>query len=302
MIQLDKEDNFITAKELLYEIKNAVPTYFERGIIDDSIFYPHISYCLGLLGLKVYPTGSVVVPIRNYKGQLPYDFYKMVSAVGCFNYVVTSNPDYNNPKLYDVAEEQITNYLISKPSITGKDENGENFYIIQKFEQFSVEYSSYSPLTLSKASHNYCTKDCHNKQQGEANQIEIQKSQGQVITNFETGSIYLEYLQKLEVDTDEGKDILIPDFQQVRKWIKDYCIMELFRYLLNNTTLDIQYRLNLATQQESVSQSNARSFVKRFEFSDLYQLRKLLYSRYTKFHEIVHGPIPYTNKNRIYSK
>ena len=248
------------------------------------------------------PTSNAVIPIRNYKGQLPYGFYKLITAIGCFEYTVTSDPDYNNPKLYDVAEDKIQNYLISKPSITTKDQDGENFYIIQKFEEFSVQYTNYTSLTVSKSSHPHCTTNCFNKQPGRAEQIEIQKSQGLLLANFEKGSVYIEYLQTLEMSTDEGMELLIPNFEQIKKWIKDYCTVELFRYLYNNTTLDIQGRLATAKQEETISKTNAQDFVKRFEFTDLYALRKLFASRYEKFNQIVSGPKPYTRHTRIYGK
>lgn len=302
MLKLDKEDNFITADEILNELKNEIPTYFERGIIDDSIFYPHIKYCLSKMGLKIHPTSEVVIPIRNYKGQLPYDFYKMESAIGCFDYVVTSNPDYNNPKIYDLVESQVTNYLISKPTVTALDQDGSNFYVIQKFEQFSLQYTTYSPLTVSKESQRFCTNNCPNKQPGRADQIEIQKSQGLMVTNFESGSVFMEYLQTLELATDEGMDLLIPDYEQIKLWVKDYLMVKLFTYLFNNTTLDIQARLREAKANEVISRSNAESFVKRFEFTDLYNLRKLLRARYKKFDEIVNGPIPYNRQNRVYGR
>ena len=123
-----------------------------------------------------------------------------------------------------------------------------------------------------------------------------------MITNFESGAVFMEYLQTLELSTDDGMTLLIPNYHQIRLWIKDYLTVKLFTYLYNNTTLDIQGRLREAKSNEVISRSNAESFVKRFEFSDLYDLRKLFRARYKKFDEIVNGPIPYNRQNRVYGK
>ena len=279
--RLNKETNFINAQELLAEVRNFLGKYMERALLDDSVFYPKIRSCLAKCGAKIYPVNSTVVPVKDYRAELPEDFHKLVIAIGCFDYTTTSFNE--NPQLHDVPESEITNFLITKPSYTCLDECGENFYVIQKYETFSVTYRDYTALKVSKNSWPKCSKNCFNKTQLSDQQIEITDH---ITTNFPTGWIFLEYLQNLE---SQDQDLIIPDYAQIRDWIKAACISEGLYYLLLQGN-PVERVLAKAEQKEIGLESNARNFVKMFEFKELYDVRKLFFKRYdSKFSKIIYG-------------
>lgn len=284
---LKKDINFITAQDLLQEVRNELRSFHERSVLDDSYFYPVIRLCLSKLGAKIYPIGNDILYVNEYKASLPKDFHKLVLALGCFDYTIKGTPDYDNPKLYDVSEAQLKDYLISKPSETCLDECGENFYVIQRFETFDVTYSEFCPLKLSTGSSPYCVNNCFNKNILSQNQIEVSK--GQLTTNFRTGSIYIDYLQNLEHHDSDGVDLLIPDFAQIREWIKTACIKKGFEVIYYNNDGDVQQRLNYIKNELTILEASAKSFVNRSELSELYDLRKLFFGRYNKFNEVVYG-------------
>lgn len=279
--RLNKEVNYIPAQEFLAEVRNFLSKYMEKGLLDDSIFYPKIRHCLAKCGAKIYPVGSTVVPVKDYKAELPDDFHKLVAAVGCFDY--TTSYTNENPQLHDVPESEICNFLITKPSYTCLDECGENFYVVQKFETYSVSYTDYTALKVSKNSWPKCSKNCFNKYALCENQIEITDH---ITTNFQTGWIFIEYLQNLE---SQDKDLLIPDYQQIREWIKAALITEGLYYLLIQGET-VERILAKAEQKETGLEANARSFVKQNEMSELYSTRKLFFKRYnSKFSQIIYG-------------
>lgn len=280
-VRLNKETNFIPAQELLAEVRNFLGTYMERALLDDSVFYPKIRSCLAKCGAKIYPVGTTVIPVKDYRAELPTDFHKLVIAMGCFDYTLTYTNE--NPQLHDVPESEICNFLITKPSYTCLDECGENFYVIQKFETFSVSYTDYAALRVSKNSWPKCAKNCFNKHTLSENQIEI--GDKYITATFATGWIYLEYLQNLE---SQDQDLIIPDYAQVRDWIKAACITEGLKYLYLNGQ-DVERKWQQFKLEETTLESNARSFIKQNEFTELYSVRKLFFGRFNKFSQIIYG-------------
>lgn len=304
MIKLDKEIDFITAEELLLEVHNRIPTYVEKNMVDDSIFYPIIRECLALLGSKIYPTDKQVIHVSKYIAELPVDFHKLILAMGCYNYTMV----YTKDEYPHVTEEFIgtVGHKVNKPSVicmtdTEKEKYGYNgaydFDIVQTFDLYSIRYNDFYPLAVSKKSHNFCTNGCFNKSEKCSTEIEIDRQNKRIITNFESGSIYIEYTQNLEKISPDGLDLLIPNFEQIKKWIKDACIVEAFTYMNWNYTDEfLERRKRDAKAELVISESNARSFVRRSEFKDLYDIRKLFFARYNKFNDMVYGD-KYTNFN-----
>lgn len=284
---LKKDIHFIPASELLDEVRNDLRVYFERSVLDDSHFYPVIRECLAKLGAKVYPVGGAIVWISDYNGNLPKDFHRLIMALGCFQYTIESTPN-ENPQIYESTESQIKDFLVTKPKETCVDDCDNKFYIIQRFETFDIKYSGFAPLSLSPNSLPYCSNDCWNKQVLGQAQIEI--ANGKMYTGFEEGSVYINYLQKLETYDEEGTDLLIPDFAQIREWIKMACIKKAFQIMYWNNDADVQQRYHDAKNELTVLESNAKSFVRRSEFSELYDIRKVFFGRYNKFQEVVYGP------------
>lgn len=282
---LKKDIHFILAQELLNEVRNELRVYFEKSILDDSHFYPVIRSCLAKLGAKIYPVGNTVVWVTEYNGNLPQDFHKLIMALGCFEYKIESTPNLN-PQLYQT--NKIDDFIVNAPSTTCLDECGEDFYVIQRFESFDIQYSGYCPLSVSSNSLPYCTNDCFNKSVLGQSQIEI--ANGKIYTGFETGAVYINYLQKLEAYDIDGIDLIIPDFAQIRDWIKAACIKKAFEIMYYNNDADVQQRLMYSKNELTVLEENAKSFARRTEFSELYDIRKMFFGRYKKFEEIVYGP------------
>lgn len=285
MVNLNK-DQFILAEDLLNEVRNELSVYFERGVIDESHLYPVIRDCLSKLGAKVYPVGNTVIYINNKTAFLPKDFHKLVLALGCFEYTITSTPN-ENPQLHDVSESQLSDFLISKPSQTCLDDCGENFYLIQRFETFDVTFTDYCPLQVSPKSYPSCASNCFNKTALSQHQIEIQGNK--IYTSFDSGAIYMDYLQKLEKETTDGLDLLVPDFAPIREWIKMACVKKAFQIIHWNGDGNVERRYHDAKNELTPLEERAKSFVRRTEFSEMYNIRKVFFGRYSKFTQIVYG-------------
>jgi hypothetical protein len=165
------------------------------------------------------------------------------------------------------------------------DTCGNLLSIKQVFDRFSVTYSESFNLKVSNDAKPFCTNSCVNLNYfKEQNEITIKNKQ--VFTNFNSGHIYLEYLSNLE--TEDG-DFLIPDNPTIIEWIKDELKVELFQVLYDNGVGDMIQRLGKAEKDLEISRSNARSLYKTWELTELFDLRKFLYSRFHKYNTAVYG-------------
>ena len=278
-MKLNKEINYIPAQEVLNEVRNELKTYFERGLVDDSLMYPVIRSCISKMGLRVFPTDQVIIPIQDYKGCLPNDFHKLMLAIGCFDYKVVSQ-NTENPQLYETYEE--INKAVLKPSEICVDQCGDNWNIIQKFDTFTTSWREFYPLQVSASSKPWCANGCLNYQ-GAQNQIDICGST--LTANFPSGYIYLEYIQSLESD----EDLLIPDFAPIRDWIIALCKLKCLGSVYYNGEDSIRNKYMDLKAEVSPLETNAKSFVSRSGYKELYDMRKLFAGRYRKFSHQIYG-------------
>lgn len=280
MFNLDLK--YIPSQEIINELKNELSTYFEKGMLDESFLYPVIRTCLSKMSLKILPVKRDVIKLEEGKAELPCDFYKMDFAVGC-GFCDQVDVDYLTP--------QFTEYEVSAIPVCKtecdycSDECGNLFQIVQHYNTFSATYSNLFPLTI-KASDNYCTKGCSDKFGSYKHKDEITIREGYVYANFKNGWIYIEYMTNLE--SDDG-DLLIPDQQTIKDWIKHEMMFVCFKKLYLNQEGDFIQRLEWVKSQLSILQVNAQSIYKRWEVREIYDLRKVLRSRYHKYNTAVYG-------------
>lgn len=270
---------YISAQEVINELKNEMHSFFKEGSLDESYLYPRIRYCLGKMGLKIYPSRQEILTIDNYLSKLPENFYKLQIALGCF-VVTTSNTDSMQSTFEEVRVETLPDCSCTYNFCY--DDCGM-FQIKQINDVFTNVYSTTKVLVPSEDARPYCTDECFSWPKNYDNQITIKN--GKLYTGFETGQVYIEYLANLE--TDDG-DLMVPENSTIIEWIKDEMRVICFRVLYDNGG-DFLQRLQNARNELTVSKLAAESLYRREEFSEWYNLRKLLKSRYHKFNTAVYG-------------
>ena len=263
---------YITSTELINEVKNGLNTWFESGMVDETILYRKIRLCLSQMGMKVLPEKNKMLSVKNYQVTLPNDFHMLYYAIGCTNYTTT----YRDSSCPHWEEEFICELETCKTECDyHHDECGNRYNLVQKFPKYTIEWQEFYNFTIVD-SQPYCASGCFN-QYGCANEIKIQD--GKIITNFDKGYIWLVYLSQLE----ENGDYLIPDKEQIIQWLIDEMRVTIFQYLFDNGIGDVLQRLQIAKQDLMVTKGYARNFIKTSEVKDFYNVTNTLINRYKRF-------------------
>lgn len=271
---------YIDAQEVIKEVKNELSSWFEKGALDESYLYPVIRACLGKMGLRILPVKQEIVKVEDFQADLPCDFYKLATAIGC-GMEEWYDVDYSNSSF---VEYQVSGLQTCECVYDYCQDNCGNMYGIQQyFNSYSVQFTDLFPLAVSNDARPFCIGECF-KFHGAKDEITIKN--GKIYTNFKTGSIYLEYLTNLESDSG---DLMIPDNETIKTWIKSELRFAAFQKLYLNIEGDVQQRLQWLQQQVAINQVNAMNIYRHWTVRDYFDLRKLLYSRFHKYNSVVYG-------------
>lgn len=272
------EYKYINGSVIANNVKNQLSSYFDQGVLDDSLLYKPLKSCLDRIGLKVMPQRSATIVITDKQGILPKDFYKMVYAIGCSTYEQWENP-MNGPEGYKLTltEKAVVSIPVCKSSLDFcTDECGQLTEILQEFDIYKARYTNVFNVAVSK-SESLCTDDLLRNNPGSPNEIAIRN--GAIYANF-SGYVYIEYLSNLMGDDDE---ILVPDYTQITDWMETAMMIECFEKMYLNGEGDViqrlQYLQNIVQNKFQV----ARTFYKMIEVRDCYDIARVLRSRFQKY-------------------
>lgn len=254
---------YVKASYIVAEARNELGSLSNLKI-DDTILYPYINRCLARLGEKILPIKTEVLPVFNYKAELPHDFYKMNLAVGCWEGTVKTPLERIHLEEKIVTELEMNACERKYSCELCTDDSGANmFKIVQKFDFREVEFSNYEIVKVNKQSSSNVCDSCVNRTSNSPYEITI--SGNSIITNFEHGTLYIEY-----TSLNQEGDYMIPDYPQITNWIKQELMYKMLLYGWNNGENDLGQRVQFAKKESGIAEHNALAFARRAEFQDYY--------------------------------
>lgn len=272
---------YIPLDDVISLVKNTLSSYFENNLIDETIFYPNINYISKRFGLKIRNIKYDVIEIRNYKGLLPNDFYKLKKAVGCFQRrQVIPEADYRQPIKID---QVISTYKVNhcETSIC-TNECDEVVRLVQsRLDETIFEWSEFKPLQLGRYTKNLVDTTCPNITIEAENEISFKDNE--IITNFDNGDIYIEYYTSIK---DDFGNILIPDNEILIKAYRTQMIKDAFEYLIYNTTENVGERFKLAYAEADQAFKFAMSYLKTPEYNTVKKLGDYQKAKFNKYYNI----------------
>lgn len=259
----------MTKDQIIAEVETLLSPYADvGGLIDPISLDRYITNCLKEFGGNAMDACEEVIPVKNYKAQLPEDFYSLVIALKC-DMIRVDCPDEETKRhlqdsfFYKERTEHCMEFTntFNRPHLKGEDCKlvREEIYFHDKTKKVKFQYDNIKKLKCVRDRKNdRIQKDCKNLFWDCPNQISIRRNYIQ--TNFKTGSIYLRF-KGLPKD-DEG-NIVLPEIgdPHLGEWIIYYCIKRIMESLLLSNDADIVNKLSYFSNRERETYMKAQQAI-----------------------------------------
>lgn len=263
--------NYIKAAELINIVKVNLKSYFESGIVDESILYPEILFCLGKIGTKILPRRTMIFQLNAKETKLPEDFHSLIYAVGCKWEV---QPTYSLPVAVTYEKRVCELPICHSETSYCHDEKGR-YQIIQKIDQGLIKYQMQQEMILDAKSSG--CDSCFNPKR--KNEWDISIENNILYTQRDHGTVFIEYFGKLE----EDGEIIIPDYVEITNWIKWHLMHHVLQLIWYNMDSDTYQRYQDSIRNLHVAHENAKSFWKRNSFQTFKELKSMLSKEFSNF-------------------
>lgn len=213
--------NFISSDVIVAEVKQELKSYFDSGLLTETLIPTYIDNALRRLKVMVLEYREEVIPVANYRSKLPSDFHYLRDAFLCTTIMDITNPTMST--VYEYFRRDICN-----------DDCGS---VYETFEKTSMTIPAWitthlkpTLLRVYYGSRAFCADDCTGFNADSADVVRINKKT--LTASFETGNIYLQYYSRPE---DEYGP-LIPEVVEVEEFIKAALYYNMFELLYNSVT------------------------------------------------------------------
>jgi hypothetical protein len=256
--------NFISPVPIHAEIKEEMASYFNTGVIDDTMFPIYTNRALEKLGRVTYKIDNQVLEIKDHEVALPSDF-KFVREVWLCTNIIKSRRDPSY--FYDQQTCVVApagQYDPCNPCDTCPDKCHTEYSIVHKTSgQIHMTFNlSFLLKPGNIAVKTHCSKDCKNFGASGPDSFDIRD--GKLITNFSHGDVYLVYYK---IDKDDEDYQLVPDNYYIKDWVRAFIKYKMYEKLWNEivdeTSAQIERKYQEYKEQKDMAWILAETEVKK---------------------------------------
>ncbi len=281
------ELKYKTFEALMASVGSDLGTYTDEGWVDPSLFIKEARKVNAELGLKINKEKEVMIDVINYKACLPEDFQFLQLALACHVSYVTV------PKIQGVHTEDKVVPLINQCNECGQTPcscqvrfkacNGYK-YVAQTIGIKTHKHEHLEMLSLTKASHRFCSDHCINRHFKGPNVMNIIGEEATF--SFREGKVYLNYLADME---DEDGHLLILDHPLTNDYYEYAIKKKFFENMKFNKDGDVERDLQYVIGELRQARIRAISFVNMPEYGEINDYfennRRRFYNNYVKYFE-----------------
>lgn len=269
-------NKFKSSVYIYSKVKRFLKSFDSVNLIDEGEFNTYTKEVLRRLGVGIYKEAKAVVPIKNFKAELPDDFTMLYSAYKCSLFTDDIKKEVHKQPGFAYTID-ITDEII--------DKNGceiecceSNSRILEKIninttvtidgttERGRISFGNIIALRLSpNVNRDFCVDECENLSSSSI--LEITINDGYLYTNFDNDHVYMKYYA---FPVDEDGNIEIPDIETIEKAIEWYIIYQLMlTFWFNSDVQDIQQKFQKAEIEYEKAFAEAKYEMKLPAFSEL---------------------------------
>lgn len=254
---------YVSCKEIFAKVKRDLSSFTSVGMIDDTEFPGYAMEVLSEFGNSVRIEDEAIVEVKDYKGLLPDNFNSLHAAYRCDKSGITKVPKKHLQNVIQF-ENDITYEILCRSKgcdiESTQDKTIEKIQVKQYFNEFDIHYN-FDNIQLLRVSPNVkskCESDCINL--FATSDLEISFTDSEILTNFETGNIYLKFYG---TPIDEDGYPLILDDNNLKKAVEWYIKYMIFLNLWENSSApDMQSRWQKAEVEYEKWMAEARFITK----------------------------------------
>lgn len=265
--------------ELMSIVRQDFKKFDDEGLIDEGNLIKTVMYCNDRLGINIREIKQVLIPVHDYKAKLPLNFEKLYHAFALkvTNSIINS---FTNP-----FDNNFDRDIIYEAEVDRESLGCENCYhvTIKRETNVSVHHmGEWVSLHVNPNSKEFCHTSCPNLRKPGKYGIEIRD--GEIITPFRSGEIYLMYLGTMQ---DEEGNLLFP-FHPVITPYYEWSIKEkvLLDAIFNSDIADANM-LQLAQREKTKAWLDAYDMTTSRGFGEYVAMQKKKelswYNQYFKF-------------------
>lgn len=227
--------DFVSPEEIYAEVKAEMRSYFNTGVINDTLFPIYTRKCIRKLNRSTYDIDETILKLDNYSADLPLGFQFVRELWVCTNVTETRKVPGGVYHQETCVVSPYGDYDRCNPCNTcPPDCNSEHkiYYKTTEFYHFRYNISHLlKPGNLSVRSR--CSPDCINFADWISDIHTFDIRGNKVYTNFENGYLRLVYYKE---PLDEEGDIMIPDNFFIQEYIKAYLKYKMYEQIYNEVT------------------------------------------------------------------
>lgn len=271
--------SFRSSSTLFNRVTDKLKSFDSQNMIDTGTFYEHVSYILNQLGAAVYKECEALVPVKDFKAELPCNFKLWYAAYKCHPEINTTVPDINEQNNF--GQPWIFMQNIEQSSICPENcciscnrSNEKSRIVVRTFVNGTNTdfcFREPMPLFLSPNVKDKCAPHCMKVAHAGWNEVTIVDNI--MRTRFDNDCIYMQYYG-LPIDSDFLP--MIPDEESIEKAIEYYIYTMLFEeWYLNSSVPNIVQQLQYVTTQYDYYFKQARYWCRLPSFQKMIQMIKV---------------------------
>ena len=225
--------DFISPEPLYANIKEELKSYFDAGIVDDTMFPVWTDKCLKKIGRAALAINQGMLNVCEHKADLPEDFHAIREAWSCTSYDKSfqlPSATYEQVKSISTRIDRPADYYCNLCRECEIPDVIEVIYKTTNTVAFSVKRTHLlTPGIIYPA----CPNDLYCANRGATSLDSYDIRDGKFTTSFKEGIVYIQYYAN---SYDKADNQLIPDNYRVREYIEAFIKSKIFEQVFNQTT------------------------------------------------------------------
>lgn len=266
---------YITFDELMASVESDMANYAKNNMINRGNYIKVVRKVNHDLGLKIFGNKEKVLTITDHKADLPEDFMYLQMALGLGEVYL-----YTGPSIFGThtVERETPVIPVCEDKVTlESSECGTTYWVTQMFKDKVVKHNHIFPLAISNKSIKLCSENCLNLEWSKFAGHQIHVENGQVVTSFREGKVYINYLSDL---VDEDNNVLLLDHPKVIPYYEYAVKKSILENILIDGSDDVERRWGLIKNELREARIEALNFVNTTEYKQIQDIFKINRNRF----------------------